>query len=296
MKEVKKLMKKIPQLLKWVGNKHKFANEIVEMMPSEIETYYEPFLGSGAILGTLAYYQKSSLIPPITYKKAVASDVMTPLIGIFNHVKNEPNTLIEHYKECIDGYSDNREEKYLEVRERFNKDRDPLDFAVLTRTCYSGIIRFRKSDGYMSTPIGPHKPISPESFGERVRIWHDLLQDVEFINADFRETMAKAQNGDLVYCDPPYTHSQGILYGAQAFKIEDLWQAIYDCKQRGAKVMLSINGKKKSKTEDISVQIPEGLFEREQYVNCGVSMINRLQRSGEIMTNEDVHDRLLFTW
>ncbi|UWJ21251.1 DNA adenine methylase [Bacillus cereus] len=289
-------MKKIPQLLKWVGNKHKFANEIVEAMPNEIETYYEPFLGSGAVLATLAHYQKSSLIPPITYKKAVASDAMAPLIGIFNYVKSEPNTLIEHYRECIDGYSENREEKYLEVRERFNKERNPLDFAVLTRTCYSGIIRFRKRDGYMSTPIGPHNPIAPESFEERVQIWHEFLQDVEFINSDFRETMAKAQDGDLVYCDPPYTHSQAILYGAQAFKIEDLWQAIYECKQRGVKVMLSINGKKKSKTEDISVQIPEGLFEREQYVNCGISMINRLQRSGEVMTNEDVHDRLLFTW
>lgn len=289
-------MKNIPQLLKWVGNKHKFAHEIVEAMPNEIETYYEPFLGSGAVLATLAYHQKNSLIPPITYKKAVGSDVMTPLIGIFNYVKSDPNTLVKHYKNCIEDYINNRQEQYLEIRERFNQDRDPLDFAVLTRTCYSGIIRFRKRDGYMSTPIGPHNPISPESFEERVQIWHDLLQNVEFINTDFRETMNKAKTGDLVYCDPPYTHSQSILYGAQAFKIEDLWEAIYKCKQRGVKVMLSINGKKKSKTEDISVQLPEGLFEREKYVNCGVSMINRLQRSGEVMINEDVHDRLLLTW
>ncbi|MNW66518.1 hypothetical protein D3C74_449960 [compost metagenome] len=60
--------------------------------------------------------------------------------------------------------------------------------------------------------------------------------------------------------------------------------------------MLSINGTKKSSQEDISVQAPDGLFERTIMVNCGISMVNRLQRSGEIMENENVHDRLLLTW
>lgn len=283
-----------PQLLKWVGNKHKFAEEIVSYMPDEIETYYEPFLGSGAVLGTLTSMNQNSLFRK--YKKAVGSDILPFLIGVFNYVKNDPKTLIQHYRNCIINYENNRQENYLEIRERFNTNFNPLDFAVLSRTCYSGIIRFRKSDGYMSTPVGPHKPISPESFEERVMIWHELVKDVDFINHDFREIMKNAKQGDLVYCDPPYTHSQGILYGAQSFKIHELWEAIEGCKQRGAKVMLSINGKRRSKSEDISVEFPEGLFERKLYVNCGISMVNRLQRAGQVMENEEVHDRLLFTW
>src|SRR5690606_31528719 len=122
-------------------------------------------------------------------------------------------------------------------------------------------------------------------FAARVRIWNNLVKNVTFMHKDFREVMAMAGEGDLVYCDPPYTHSQSILYGSQTFKIEDLWDAIYACKKRGAKVMLSINGKKKSEREDISVRAPEGLFERGTYVNCGISMINRLQRAGEEMIN-----------
>jgi DNA adenine methylase len=283
-----------PQLLKWVGNKHKFANEIVSHMPENINTYYEPFMGSGAVLGTLTSMNENSLFPK--YKKAVGSDILPFLIGVFNYVKNDPQRLIQHYRDCINNFEDNRQENYLEIRERFNKTFSPLDFAVISRTCYSGIIRFRKSDGYMSTPIGPHKPISPDSFENRVMIWHKLAKDVEFINSDFREVMNNAKDGDLVYCDPPYTHSQGILYGAQAFKIDELWDAIEGCKQRGAKVMLSINGQRKSKSEDISVDFPEGLFERKLYVNCGISMVNRLQRAGKVMSNEEVHDRLLFTW
>jgi DNA adenine methylase len=284
----------VPQLLKWVGNKHRFAHEIVSYMPSSINTYIEPFLGSGAVLATLSALSQNSLFP--RYKNAIASDILPFLIGIFDYVKNDPNTLIEHYRKCIDEYNLNREEKYLEIRERFNQNFNALDFAVLTRTCYSGIVRFRKSDGYMSTPIGPHKPISPDSFAERVWIWHELVKDVTFLNKDFKEVMKMAKEGDLIYCDPPYTHSQSILYGSQTFKIEDLWDAIYDCKQKGVKVMLSINGKRRSKKEDISVKVPDGLFERGMYVNCGISMINRLQRAGKIMENEDVHDKLLLTW
>ncbi|AIE61739.1 DNA adenine methylase [Bacillus methanolicus] len=288
------LKTEVPQLLKWVGNKHRFAEEIVSYMPEKINTYYEPFLGSGAVLGTLCSHNNSLFK---RFEKAVGSDILPFLIKIFNYVKNDPDTLINHYRKCIENYNEDKKNNYLKIRERFNKDFNALDFAVLTRTCYSGIVRFRKKDGYMSTPVGPHTPIPPEEFERRVRIWHELVkEDVIFLNEDFRTVMDMAKEGDLIYCDPPYTHSQGILYGAQEFKIEDLWQKIYECKQRGVKVMLSINGKKKSGAEDISVKPPESLFERGTYVNCGISMINRLQRAGEIMENETVYDRLFFTW
>lgn len=285
----------IPQLLKWVGNKHRFAKEIVSYMPEQINTYYEPFLGSGAVLGTLCY-ENSTLIP--RFQNAVGSDVLPFLIEIFNYVKDNPEVLKNHYRNCIENYNENREANYLEIRDRFNSDFNALDFAVLSRTCYSGIIRFRKRDGFMSTPIGPHNPISPDSFSERVEIWHDIFKNnnVNFYNQDFKASMDMAQNGDLVYCDPPYTHSQSILYGAQSFDIEDLWIKIKECKERGVKVMLSINANKKSGKEDISVKPPEGLFERVAYVNCGVSMINRLQRAGSNMQEEIVNDALFLTW
>ena len=108
--------------------------------------------------------------------------------------------------------------------------------------------------------------------------------------------MSMPQMGDVVYCDPPYTHSQGIIYGAQNFNITRLWNKIAECKERGARVLLSINGTRESHKKDISIEIPDGLFEREILVNCGTSMIDRLQNSGKEMENEVVHDKLLLTW
>ena len=59
------------QLLKWIGNKQRFAHEIISYFPKHFGTYYEPFIGSGAVLGTLGP------------ERAVASDMLEPLIGIW---------------------------------------------------------------------------------------------------------------------------------------------------------------------------------------------------------------------
>jgi DNA adenine methylase len=98
------------------------------------------------------------------------------------------------------------------------------------------VVRFRKADGYMSTPVGVHHPIPPESFANRVELWHQRSKGTRFLHADFADTMKTAKRGDLIYCDPPYTDTQTILYGAQAFSLERLFEEITDCKSRGVAV------------------------------------------------------------
>ncbi len=55
-----------PQLLKWIGNKQRFAHEIASYFPERFGTYHEPFLGSGAVLATLAPQRgfASDVFPP----------------------------------------------------------------------------------------------------------------------------------------------------------------------------------------------------------------------------------------
>lgn len=284
----------LPALLKWIGSKRKFAELIVSYMPPQFNDYYEPFLGSGAVMAELLNADSSKLFPH--FNKAHASDILPFLIDIFNLVKDEPNKLTDYYKREIEEYYLNPDDKYNEIKDRFNRHHNPYDFCLLSRTCYSGVIRFRKTDGYMSTPRGPHKPISPEAFKKRVALWHNLLQKVDFQCESYISAMDKAKEGDVVYCDPPYTHSQSIIYGAQDFNIDTLFQKITECKQRGVKVILSINGMKNSKKTDISVTPPDGLFERKLLVNCGTSMIDRLQNNGKHMEDKKVDDQLLLTW
>lgn len=287
-------MAKVPALLKWIGNKQRFAETIISYMPAQFNDYYEPFLGSGAVMAQLLYNRGKIGIP--VFNQTHASDILPFLIEIFQMVKDNPEQLKDHYAKHITEYYVDPVSKYDEIRDRFNQDHNALDFCLLSRTCYSGIVRFRKADGYMSTPRGPHKPISPEVFSSRVDLWHDLIKDSSFSTMSFEECMDKAQEGDVIYCDPPYTHSQNIIYGAQTFHIETLFDKIAECKARRVHVMLSINGTRESAKKDISVTPPDGLFEREIIVDCGTSMIDRLQNAGQTMSNEVVHDKLFLTW
>lgn len=284
----------VPALLKWIGNKQRFASTIVSYMPDQFNNYYEPFLGSGAVLAELLYSDANQFSPHFNH--AYGSDILPFLIDIFNLTKENPDQLATYYAKEINLYYSNPDMQYEIIKRRFNSNHNPYDFLVLSRTCYSGVIRFRKSDGYMSTPRGPHKPICPEKFSERLSQWNTLLSKASFSCEDYVLAMDKAEKNDVIYCDPPYTHSQSIIYGAQNFDIELLWKKINDCKNRGAKVILSINGMRESQKKDISVTPPDGLFKRKLFINCGTSMIDRLQNTGKKMKNKDVYDQLLLTW
>jgi len=273
------------QLLKWIGNKQRFAHEIVSYFPLMFGTYYEPFLGSGGVLATLAPH------------RAVASDAFAPLMEIWRTLHDDPSTLKQWYAERWDrAMSGSKEAIYEEIKAAYNLTPNGADLLFLCRSCYGGVVRFRQADGYMSTPCGVHSPIPPSSFSHRVDLWHRRTSGAEFACIDYLQVMDRAQPGDMIYCDPPYSHSQSILYGAQAFDLTDLLLAIKDCKNRGVFVALSIDGTKRSGNHICELPIPTELFEREVFVNVGRSMLKRFQMNGQTLEGEIVADRLLLTY
>lgn len=273
------------QLLKWVGNKQRFAHEIISYFPNSYNRYIEPFLGSGAVLGTLA-----------PTSDAIAADIYRPLVEIWSCLKDDPEKLKGWYGERLAQYNLEGRRAYDRIRDSFNASPNGADLLFLCRSCYGGVVRFRQVDGAMSTPCGAHTPISLDSFSERVNIWYDRIKHTSFYNQDFEQTLEMACEGDVVYCDPPYTYCQSILYGAQKFSLARLIQAIDGCKKRGVYVLLSIDGTKKSGKYTCDFMFPNGLFEREAFVNCGRSMLRRFQKDGETLEDEVVADRLLMTY
>jgi DNA adenine methylase len=273
------------QLLKWIGNKQRFAHEIVSYFPLQFGTYYEPFLGSGAVLATLAP------------KSALGADAFQPLMEIWQALQHAPDQLKSWYMERYDRTKFQAKEiVYEQVKASYNATPNGADLVYLCRSCYGGVVRFRKADGYMSTPCGVHKPISPASFARRVDEWHRRCRFTEFVHADYAAIMNRAKKGDLVYCDPPYVDTQSILYGAQTFNLSNLFEVIECCKSKGVYVALSLDGTKRSGDTICNIPIPDGLFESEAFVNCGRSMLRRFQMAGQTLENEVVSDRLLLTY
>lgn len=271
------------QLLKWVGNKFRYADLIVNQFPDTFDLYLEPFVGTGAVLATLQP------------RRALAGDMLGPLIDFHHRVQADPTGLLKHYAECREDILARGQIAYSEIKGRFNADPNPEDLLVVSRTCYGGVMRFTQ-DGRISTPLGPHKPMPVGKLERYMSEWRTRLMGVEFVKADYRETLSEAADGSVVYCDPPYLHGQSILYGAQRFEIAELWQSVTEAVGRGAKVVVSIDGWRQSGKKIINAHIPDGLFARELTVERGGCMLRRFQMDGQEMLREGVADRLLLSW
>lgn len=273
------------QLLKWVGNKQRQATDIIQNFPSSYSNYIEPFLGSGGVLGVLAP------------QKAIASDIYSPLMQIWEALSQDPELLYEWYESRYRLIKKiGKKEAYQKALNSFNLHPNGADFVFILRTCYGGVVRFRKSDGQMSTPCGPHSPITPESFRKRINEWAIRTKNTKFLTCGFEKAMDLSGENDLIYCDPPYSDTQKILYGAQDFNLELLFSKIAECKKKGVMVALSIDGTKLSGKRLCDIKIPDGLFEKEVFINVGGSMLKRFQVNGGTVEQHHVKDRLLLTY
>ena len=54
--------------------------------------------------------------------------------------------------------------------------------------------------------------------------------------------------------------------------------------------------RKKSGKKKCDIPIPDGLFERQVFINAGRSMLRRFQMDGQTLESEMVSDRLLLTY
>lgn len=162
--------------------------------------WVEPFMGSGVVGFNAAP------------KTAVFGDINPHIIGFYNQIKAGKITasLVRAFLE-EEGrlLAEGDEAYYYKVRDRFNRDHDPLDFLFLNRCCFNGMIRFNKSLEF-NVPYG-HKPQRfSRAYVTKVvnqvanveRLIHD--SDWTFLCQPFEETIRMAGNGAFVYCDPPY--------------------------------------------------------------------------------------------
>lgn len=183
--------------VKWVGGKRQLLPEISKRVPkkSSISTYYEPFLGGGAIF--------LSMQP----KKAIVNDYNSELINAYKVIQNDVEGLINHLK-----IHKNEEEYFYHLREQ-DRESDYKNWSdiekasrliYLNKTCYNGLYRVN-SQGYFNTPFGKYK--NPNIVNEYVlRELHSYFNNssITFLNEDFEESLKYIRKGAFVYFDPPY--------------------------------------------------------------------------------------------
>ncbi len=228
--------------LKWAGGKTQLLQRLTYEAPTEIDTYYEPFLGGGALFFALQRQER--------FKNAVLSDVNSELINCFLQVRDSVSDVIETLGVHERGYgsgSKKRSDYYYEVRDD-KRIRFPVEQAArmifLNRTCFNGLYRVN-SRGEFNVPHGRHS--NPRICdAEGLIAAATALQGVEIVVLDFEEAVADAVHRDFVYFDPPYVPlsdtSNFTAYTADSFGIDQqkrLADVAVDLVSRGVDFLLS---------------------------------------------------------
>lgn len=223
--------------VKWAGGKRQLLTKFREIYPVEFGTYYEPFVGGGAV-----FFDLTVLHGPLG-GRSVLSDQNTELMDCYRAIRDEVGELMRAL----------RRHKYEEKYYYAQRERDPGRLSLveraarmiyLNRTGFNGLYRVN-SKGKFNVPFGRHKnPTICD--GPNLLACSAALAGVEVHEEPFETVLDRARKGDFVYLDPPYiplsatanfTAYQKHGFGmANQDKLADVFDELAS---RGANVMLS---------------------------------------------------------
>lgn len=184
--------------LKWAGGKGQLLREIRKLVPRKFGTYFEPFVGAGALLFDLQH------------SPALINDANEELINCYLVIKTNPEELIRLARK----HERNDSAKYFyELR---SLDRKPglrslsaeeraARVIYLNKTCYNGLFRVNRH-GQLNVPYRHHDKTPQVADPEVIRAVSRYLNEanIQIKCGDFSDAVAGARRGDFVYFDPPY--------------------------------------------------------------------------------------------
>ena len=217
--------------LKWAGGKSRLISQYHRYFPKDFNTYYEPFLGGGAVFFHLQHHP------------AVLSDINPELINVYRCVRDQVKNLIallaEHQRKHNKDY-------YYWMRSDVGRTKieKAARLIYLNKTCFNGLYR-ENSKGEFNVPIGKYnnpKICDPDLLYSASA----ALKSAEIKVRSFDKVLKYAKKDDFVYFDPPYyplsSTSNFTAYNRDFFSKEDqikLRDVFAELASRGVKVMLS---------------------------------------------------------
>lgn len=177
------------------------ADEILNEHP-EIDTWVEPFLGSGVVAFNC----------PGRIKKVIVNDINPHIIKFYKGVADGIITS-DKIREVFDIHNQNLlkdgYDYYNRIKDRFNRSFDTMDFLFLTRTGFNGVMRFNNSGKWNVPFCKLNNRLSKNVIDDLVSSIDELSRlfkskDFTFCNHSFEEVITTAPENSIFYCDPPY--------------------------------------------------------------------------------------------
>lgn len=242
--------------LKWAGGKRQLLPQLRRFYPSTFRTYWEPFVGSGAVFFDLCAAGR------LAGHDTVLADRNPDLVGCYRVVRDEVDALVRELRRLEAGHAADATGHYYRVRnEEFNPARrlatgaaSPSPYSAylaarliyLNRTGFNGLFRLNRK-GDFNVPLGRY--VRPTVCDEpNVRAVSAVLRAPRMrIELDaFDAVLSGARSGDFVYIDPPYaplsTTSFFVAYTSHGFTPDDqrrLQQVVIELATRGCHVVVS---------------------------------------------------------
>jgi DNA adenine methylase len=190
---------KMHPFVKWAGGKTQILTKIKSLLPKEWNRYFEPFVGGGALLFSLA---------PDDF---VINDMNEDLISVFRCLCDD-KLFIQFMEELKTHEKKHSEKYYLKIR---GMDREPTFSSLplykraarmvyLNKACFNGLYRVNSS-GFFNVPSGKKKNV--KTFDEdNINTIHRYFQNSKLVilNEDYSKAVAEAKAHDFVYFDPPF--------------------------------------------------------------------------------------------
>ena len=187
--------------LNYIGNKYKLLPQLIPLFPKDIRTAVDLFAGGCDVIANLKAENR------------VANDSNERLIELEKWIRDtEAKDINRKMDEIIAyyGLSKTNKEGYLELREEYNANNNPLMLFACICYCFNNQMRFNKS-GKFNSAFGMNRSSYNSDIRGRMQEYHDNLQGVELKSGDFRTALnclPMLGRGDFVYCDPPYLISE----------------------------------------------------------------------------------------
>lgn len=287
--------------LKWAGGKSQIIKKLEDYFPPQlkkgnIDLYFEPFVGGGAVFFHVAQEYK--------IKQAYLCDINRELILAYRVVREDVKKLINKLNQFSEKYysldKESRKSFYYEIREKYNKQKKEIDFTeyssnwvgraaqliFLNKTCYNGLFRVNRK-GEFNVPHGRYKKPRIVDAGN-LKIVSKFLRKAFIEAADFEKIEKFVTPGSFVYFDPPYRPlsktANFTSYSKSSFDDEEQKRlcALFKKLDRvGAKLMLSNSDPK-------NVDPSDDFFDRlykDYYINriqANRYINSRADRRGEI--------------
>lgn len=217
------MTQKARPFVKWAGGKTQLLGPIMNVMPRGIRTYYEPFIGGGAVFFDMANEER--------FERAVLNDWNQELINTYKVVRDFPDDLTARLRATEELYKADETggaQTYDRVRSKDPSTLDPVmratRFIFLNKTCFNGLHRMNKR-GEFNVPWGKYKTPAICDEANLRACAAVLAKSTTLHTGDFTHAVKDAAPGDVVYFDPPYVplnaSSDFAAYTSDGFGIDD---------------------------------------------------------------------------